>query len=740
MVKDPVCGMMVDEKRTKFIVSRKGKKHFFCSADCRDKFLGKTIVPKEKTATDPVCGMIVMAGRVKRVAKKDGMTYYFCGKRCYDVFTRKQDETTYWRKRLFVAAIFGIPLVYLAMADWFGLPVPEMSFAIMALVQFLLATPIIVASWTFYQNGIPALLRRTPNMDTLIALGTLTAYAYSAVVGVFAFFDRIIGDLYFEIVGVLLLFIILGKYFEAVTKGRTGEAIKKIIGLQARTAIVVRKKKEVEIPIEEVKVGDVVVVKPGSKIPVDGVVIDGRSSVDESMITGESMPVEKKKGDNVIGATINKTGSFTFKATRVGKETVLAQIVRLVEEAQASKAPIQQLADKVSYYFVPAVIMISIASFLVWTLLGYAPSFGITAFVAVLIIACPCALGLATPTAIMVGTGIAAEKGILFKTAAALQEMSGLDIIVFDKTGTLTKGQPRVTDIIVLGKYDKDQLLQLAAGLEKRSEHPLAEAIVVAAKQRRTTIPLVSNFKSVSGKGVQGTVFGRRVRLGNRDMMKDLSLGRAEAHLQRLEQQGKTAMLVSVRDEIAGIIAVADTLKEYSKAAVKELQNLGRRIVLLTGDNARTAKVMAKKVGITEVIAEVLPDEKVAKIKELQKKGKVGMVGDGINDAPALTQADVGIAIGSGTDIAIEAGDVVLIKEDLRDVVSAMKISAYTLRKIKQNLFWAFIYNIFGVPIAAGVLYPVTGWLLNPVIAGIAMAASSVSVVTNSLLMKRFAR
>jgi Cu+-exporting ATPase len=741
MKPDPICGMDVDPKHAAATATKNGKTYYFCNAHCKETFLGKPAPEKSAsaggTATDPVCKMQVPVARAPFKAKKDGTMYYFCSKRCHDTFTGKEDEIKYWRKRLIVAAVFGLPLIYLAMAEWLGLPAPALSHYAMALTQFLLATPIMLASWSFFENGLPALLRRTPNMDTLIAVGTITAYFYSVVVGVYAFLGQNIGELYFEIAGILLLFLILGQYLEVVTKGKTGEAIKKLLGLQAKTALVIRKGKEAEIPIDDVKVGDLVIVKPGGKIPVDGIVVEGHSSVDESMITGESIPVEKKKGDTVVGATLNKTGSFTFKATKVGKDTVLAHIVKLVEEAQASKAPIQQLADKVSYYVVPAVIGVAVLSFLTWTLLGYNVSFSLMSFVAVLIIACPCAIGLATPTAIMVGTGLGAQRGILFKNAAAIQATREIDIVVFDKTGTLTKGEPSLTDVVQLGDHKPSQILQLAAALEKKSEHPLAEAILNAAA-KKGTIPPVMSFKSVSGKGVQGIVAGKHVKLGNRAMMHGIDAKKAEAQLRRLEDQGKTAMLVAVGKDIVGVLGVADTLKDYSKAAVEELQSLGKKVVLLTGDNQRTASAIAKHVGITDVVAQVLPDEKVDKIKELQRAGKVAMVGDGINDAPALTQADVGIAIGSGTDVAIESADVVLIKEDLRDVVIAMNISKHTIRKIKQNLFWAFIYNAVGIPIAAGVLYPWTGWLLNPIIAGAAMAASSISVVSNSLLMKRF--
>jgi Cu+-exporting ATPase len=738
MARDPVCGMTVDPKEAAATVTKDGKTYYFCNTHCRDTFAGKSRATQGKTATDPVCKMQVPIDRTQFKVAKDGTMHYFCSKRCHDTFTGKEDETAYWKKRLLVSAVFGIPLIYLAMAEWLGLPAPRLSHHVMALAQFALSTPIMLASWSFFSNGIPALLRRAPNMDTLISVGTITAYAYSVVVGVHAFLGKQIGELYFEIAGILLLFLILGQYLEAVTRGKTGEAIKKLLGLQAKTAIVIRKGKEVEIPVEDVAVGDIVLVKPGGKIPVDGIAVEGHSSVDESMITGESIPVEKKKGDAVVGATLNKTGSFTFKATKVGKDTVLAQIVKLVEEAQLSKAPIQQIADKVSYYVVPAVIAIAVLSLITWTALGYGVNFSLLSFVAVLIIACPCAIGLATPAALMVGTGLAAQRGILFKNAAAVQATREMDIVVFDKTGTLTKGEPELTDIVSLGRHSESQVLQLAAALEKKSEHPLAEAILKAAS-KKGTIPAVTSFKSVSGKGVQGIVVGKHVLLGNRAMMHGLDAKKAEAQLRRLEEQGKTAMLLAVGKELAGVVGVADTLKDYSKDAVAELQKIGKKVILLTGDNERTAQAIARQVGITEVIAQVLPDEKVAQIKKLQLQGKVCMVGDGINDAPALTQADVGIAIGSGTDVAIESADVVLIREDLRDVVMAMRISAYTMRKIKQNLFWAFIYNAVGIPVAAGALYPFTGWLLNPIIAGAAMALSSVSVVSNALLMRVFA-
>jgi len=482
-------------------------------------------------------------------------------------------------------------------------------------------------------------------------------------------------------------------------------------------------------------VGEIIIVKPGGKIPVDGTVIEGHSSVDESMVSGESIPVEKKAGDKVVGATINKTGSFKFKAEKIGKDTFLAQVVRLVEEAQGSKAPVEELADKISAIFVPAVVVIALLSFIIWLLAGQGFVFALTTFIAVLIIACPCALGLATPTAVMVGTGLAAEHGILIKNAEALQKASQLKVIVFDKTGTLTRGEPEVTD------FTGKEILLLAAVAEKRSEHPLAEAIVKKAKTEGIDVPDPDGFNSISGKGVEAKLKGDTILLGNRTLMKDKNVVFAdmENKLNELEAQGKTVMLVAKNNSLLGLVAVADTLKQYSKEAVKELHRMGREVVMITGDNKRTGSAIAKQVGIDRVLAEVLPQDKAENIKKLQAEGKrVAMVGDGINDAPALAQADIGIAIGTGTDVAIETGEIVLVKDDLRDVVTAIDLSNYSMRKIRQNLFWAFIYNSLGIPIAAGILYPFTGFLLNPIIAGAAMAFSSVSVVTNSLLMKRF--
>lgn len=661
----------------------------------------------------------------------------------------RQEETNHWRSNLITSAIFGIPLLYLAMAPHVGLyslnipPVGE------ALIQLILTIPIMIAGKDFYINGFRIFInRQSPTMDTLVALGTGAAFLYSLVVTILIIANPVsistpfsTSQLYYEIAGLILAFIILGKYLESIAKGKTSQAIKKLLSIQPKTAFVVRDGKEMELPIQDVIAGDIILVRPGSKIPVDGIVIEGYSSVDESMISGESIPVEKTKASKVIGATINLKGSFRMKATAVGKDTVLAQIIKLVEEAQGSKAPIQELADKVSARFVPIVLAIAIASFFYWWYAGYGFLFGLTTFIAVLVIACPCALGLATPAGIMVGTGLAAEKGILFKNATALQRCHDLTTIVFDKTGTLTVGKPEVTDILMIGSRTEKEVLTLSASAEYASEHPLAEAIVLAAKDRNYPIKKVESFTSHTGMGVSAHIGESSILIGNRRLMqnKKVSLTKHESTIIALEDQGKTVLIMAINGVPQALFAVADSLKKTSKNAVATLKSLGKEVVMITGDNARIAAGIGAQAGITTVLSEVLPSQKAQEIKQLQKPGSmVAMVGDGINDAPALAQADVGIAIGSGTDIAIEAGDVVLIKNDPADVALAMALSSRTMRTIKQNLFWAFAYNIVALPVAAGVLYPWTGWLLSPIIAGGAMAFSSVSVVTNSLMMKRF--
>ena len=655
----------------------------------------------------------------------------------------KIQEIKNLKTRFILALIFGIPLLYVSMGMMVGLPIPKIIGMNEHLIQFLLATPVIIVAFKLYTSGLKAILRRTPNMDSLIFIGTSAAYIYSVAVSLLVWFgvgEYEMAALYYEIAAFILIFILLGKYLEAITKGKTSEAIKKLIGLQPKQALLIKDGQEIKIPISEVKVGDIILVKPGEKIPVDGMVIDGYSAVDEKAITGEGLPVEKRQGNEIIGATINKTGVLKFKASRVGKDTMLAQIIKIVEEAMGSKAPIQLLADKVALYFVPTVFVLALLTFLVWLLLGFGFVFALIAFIAVLIIACPCALGLATPTAVMMGTGLAAKQGILIKSGKALEIARDVKIVVFDKTGTLTKGEPSITDIIkVKNEISENYILQIAASVEKNSEHPLAQAIVNKAREEKINFSEVKNFQAISGCGVSAELSGKKMLLGTRKLMFDnqIDASTIEEKMIALENQGKTAMILSQDKDLVGIIAVADTLKEHSKEAVKMLHQMGKKVAIITGDNQRVGKAIAEQLGIDRVLAEVLPQEKSAEIKKLQSEGSiVAMVGDGINDAPALAQADLGIALGSGTDVAMETGEIVLIKDDLRDVVLSMDLSRYTLAKIKQNLFWAFGYNILGIPIAAGVLYPLTGWLLNPAIAAVAMAFSSVSVVSNSLLMR----
>jgi len=635
--------------------------------------------------------------------------------------------------------VLSLPLLYYMLAVLFNFPMPERMMRSAAVIEFVLTTPIMFFGSIFFTRGIVSLVRtRTATMDTLVAMGVGAAYLYSLFVTISILGGNTtygMGDLYYEVAGFLITFILLGKYFEALAKGRTSEAVKKLIGLQAKTAIVERNGKRIEVDIDEVEIDDIVMVKPGGKVPVDGTVVEGHSSVDESMVSGESIPVEKNAGDRVIGSTVNGSGTFKFRAERIGKDTFLASVIQMVEEAQGSKAPIQDLADRISAVFVPAVFLIALFAFIGWLLAGQSFIFSLTIFISVLIIACPCALGLATPTAIMVGTGIGAQNGVLIKDAGALELASGLDTLVFDKTGTLTKGEPEVTDVI------GNDALMLAAIAEKRSEHPLAEAILKRARAEGLQVPDPDKFDSFSGRGVVASYKGEDIVLGNVQMMKEggIDISGLEKDLLMLQSQGKTVMIVAKNNSSLGLVAVADSLKKYSKAAVSELRRTGKRIVMITGDNRPTAEAIGRQAGIDRVIAEVLPQDKAEKIKALQSDGsKVGMVGDGINDAPALAQADIGIAIGSGTDVAIETGQIVLVRDDLRDVVGAIRLSAYTMRKIRQNLFWAFFYNTVGIPLAAGILYPFTGFLLNPIIAGAAMAFSSVSVVSNALLMKGF--
>ena len=664
---------------------------------------------------------------------------------------RKERETRILRMKFIVSAIFAVPLLYLAMAPMIpgiSLPIPgflapdlyPMAFGF---TQLLLVIPVVAAGNRFYSIGFRALIQRSPNMDSLIAIGTTAAIAYS----LYSLYEIAWGNthavhgLYFETAGVIITLILLGKSLEALSKGKTSDAIKKLMGLTPKTAIVIQEGKETVVPIADVKIGHVILVKPGERIPVDGQVIDGHTSIDESMLTGESIPIEKKAGDNVYAASINKNGVIRFQATKVGGDTALAQIIKLVEDAQGSKAPIAQMADIVSGYFVPIVVAIAILAFVGWLIAGHTLAFALTIFISVLVIACPCALGLATPTAIMVGTGKGAEYGILIKGGEALETAHKINTIIFDKTGTITEGKPEVTDIISAPGITGERLLQMAASGEKGSEHPLGEAIVRNAENEGLEIYPVVDFQAIPGHGIEGTIDGVHALIGNRKLMDDrnIALEELEVRSGQLAEEGKTPMYVALAGELAGIIAVADVVKQSSASAIEKLQAMGVEVVMITGDNKKTAGAIAKQVGIDRVLAEVLPQDKANEVKKLQEEGrKVAMVGDGINDAPALVQADIGIAIGSGTDVAMESADIVLMRSDLMDVPTAIHLSKSTIRNIKQNLFWAFGYNAAGIPLAAGLLYIFGGPLLNPMFAAAAMSLSSVSVVTNALRLRRF--
>ena len=648
---------------------------------------------------------------------------------------KRKAEIKKLKYQLIWGLIFSIPSVIIGMIlMWFGIDVPYKNYILLGL-----ATPVqFVIGWGIYKSAFGALRNKSANMDTLIAIGTSAAYFFSVYV---TFFEPM-GEQYFEAAAVLITFVILGRYLEAIAKGKTSEAIKKLMNLSPKIATVIRNGKEMKIPVDQVIMGDIVIVKPGEKVPVDGTIIEGESSIDESMITGESMPVEKHKGDTVIGATINKQGSFKFKATKVGANTTLALIVKLIEDAQGKKAPIQRFADQISTYFVPIVIVIALIAFSVWFFaVGQSFSFALIIAVSVLVIACPCALGLATPTAIMVGTGKGAEKGILIKGGDALETAHKLFAVVFDKSGTLTQGKPDVTDIVSTNSsISEEEILKFAASVEQYSEHPLAQAIVNKSKEKKIKLENIKNFRAIPGHGVEGMFGKKKIVVGKPEYIRKIkSLDSLNGKINELEGQGKTVVILMYNNKVYGLVAIADTIREDSILAVKQLQKQKVFVYMITGDNKRTAHAIAKQLGINHVIAEVLPQDKAAKVKELQKNGarKVAMVGDGINDAPALAQADIGIAIGSGTDVAMETGNIVLMNNKTTDVVRAINLSKMTIKKIKQNMFWALFYNSLGIPIAAGLLYPFTGWLLSPIIAGGAMALSSVSVVLNTLLMKK---
>ena len=653
------------------------------------------------------------------------------------------------KQELLILLITALPLLYISMGSMVGLPLP--SFLdhmahplVFVLSQLLLTLPAVWIGRGFYQRGFRNLIKQHPNMDSLIAVGTSAAFFYSlySVSQVFLGHHPFVHQLYFESVAVIIALVLLGKYLESSAKGRTSQAIQSLLELVPSQATVIRYGEAVTIDTEDIRVGDIIRIKPGERMPVDGLVIEGQTFVDESMMTGESIPIEKKVGDTITSATINQNGSIDYQATRVGSDTTLAQIVRLVEEAQGSKAPIAALADKISLYFVPIVLSLATLSALGWYFLaGESLSFSLSIFIAVLVIACPCALGLATPTAIMVGTGKGAENGILIKSGQALEAAYQLDTIVLDKTGTITVGKPSLTDLLPLSDFYRSDLLQLIASAEQHSEHPLAQAILEAAEEEGLDLLPVSHFEAIVGRGLSAQVEGKHLLVGNESLMEEKNIDSSafQEQLLELSQEGKTAMFVAIDGQLAGIIAVADEMKSSSLKAVQELQSMGLKVIMLTGDREETAKAIAQKAGIQKVIAGVLPDGKATAIKNLQESGKkLAMVGDGINDAPALVQADVGIAIGSGADVAIESADVVLMHSDLQDVVKAIKLSQATIRNIKENLFWAFAYNTLGIPIAMGLLHLFGGPLLNPMLAGLAMSLSSVSVVVNALRLGRF--
>jgi len=785
MAIDPVCGMQVDERSAAGSVRHDGVSYYFCSTHCVNAFkadpdrytrpqpagpaprsalvqpaaeplhghIAAIPVPgsaapmrsAKELAKDPICGMVVDKATALK-SERAGRAYYFCSVGCQRTFESPEAELKSMRTRVAIALTGVLALAILRAGAFLALaagativtwaPIPALPWFTWGMWLFLLVTPVqFIGGWSFYKGAWSAIRSLSINMDFLIALGTSVAYFYSVAV---LFFPQVLPvkveerDVYFEVSAVIIAFVLLGKYMEELIKKRSSAAVRKLLDLKPATARVLRDGTEMEVPAESVMAGEIVVVRPGEKIPTDGVVREGSSSVDESMLTGESMPVEKAAGSEVIGGTLNRAGMFRFQATKVGADTALAQIIKLVEEAQASSARIQRIADRVTAYFVPAVVAVAFVGFFGWWLAGDFPQ-GLLAFIAVLIIACPCALGIATPAALMVGVGKGAEAAILIRGAEVLERVQKITTVVFDKTGTLTRGEPNVTDIVLLSDRPDHEVLCFAAALESGSEHPLGEAIVRAANHRGIALPKIDEFRAIPGHGIQGRTQGCNVLLGNRRLFQreNIDTAPAEAAMSRLESEGKTAMLVACDGKPIGIIAVADTLKPEAKEAVAALRAEGVAVVMLTGDNKRTANAIAKELGITEVIAEVLPESKAQVIQELRNRGQsVAMVGDGVNDAPALATADIGIAIGSGSDVAKETGGIILIRDDVRDVVRAIRLSRATMTKIKQNLFWAFIYNTIGVPVAAM-------GLLNPIIAAAAMALSSLSVIVNSALLKR---
>jgi Cu+-exporting ATPase len=761
---DPVCGMPVDEGSAAARLQYGGKNYLFCSAHCLEKFNADPAkygaaqtapgpAPMrpalrgraEGQAKDPICGMVVDKATALRT-ERGGRSYYFCSVGCQRTFEAPEQELKSMRLRVSIALTGVLALAIMRAGAFIALaagatiltwvPIPALPWFTWGMWLFLLVTPVqFIGGWSFYKGSWNALRNRAINMDLLIALGTSVAYFYSVAV---LFFPSVLPvkveerAVYFEVSAVIIAFVLLGKYMEEIIKKHSSAAVRKLLDLKPATAQVVRDGVEMEVPAESVMVGETIVVRPGQRIATDGVVLDGASAVDESMLTGESMPVEKQVGAKVIGGTLNRTGSFRFQATRVGADTALAQIIRMVEEAQTSSAPIQRIADQVTRYFVPAIVGTAFLAFAGWWLAGNFPQ-GLLAFIAVLIIACPCALGIATPAALMVGVGRGAQAGILIRGGEILEKAQKLDTVVFDKTGTLTRGEPNITDVLAQPGSSNEEALRLAAGLESGSEHPLAEAIVRGARAAGVAPAAVDAFDSIPGHGVQGRVDGQPVLFGNRRLMQreGVDIAQVQPEMERLEADGKTAMLLAGGGRLLAVIAVADTVKPEAKEAIAGLRAEKVEVVMLTGDNQRTAAAIGRLLGIDHIVADVLPSDKAKAIKALQASGKVvAMVGDGVNDAPALATADIGIAIGSGSDVAKETGGIILVRSDVRDVVAGIRLSRATMRTIKQNLFWAFVYNSIGVPIAA------LGFL-NPIIAAAAMALSSLSVIVNSALLKR---
>jgi P-type Cu+ transporter len=708
---------------------------------------------RKDMAKDPVCGMFVEEKPESIRYSKDGRVYYFCSKQCLDEFTQPEKELKKLKRYVVISIALTIPIVFFSLPHMFptqfGALIPMSLMRYSNYLMLALATPLqFWIGWRFYRGLWDGIKARASNMDTLIAIGTTAAYLYSATVtivpGYFPF-----ESVYFETAAIIITLILIGRLLETRTKEKASDAVRKLLDLQPKGARVIRRNQveEVEIPIEQVEEGDIMVVRPGERIPSDGIIIDGSSSVDESAVTGESIPVDKKNQDEVIGATINKSGLLKVKATKVGQDTVLSQIIALVEEASTGKAQMQRLVDQVAKYFVPAVLAVALGVGLGWYFVGgIGITFSLLAFVSVIIIACPCALGIATPAALMMGAGKGAENGILFKGGEYLEIASKVNVIVFDKTGTLTKGKPAVTDIVDLSGMGENEFVRIVAIAESGSEHPLGQAIVTEAKAKGIIVSNPESFEAVSGHGLRARYGDHVILIGNRKLMNDNSIPvtkTVDAILNRLEIQGKTAILAAIDNKVAGVIALADTIKENANVAISSLKNMGIEVIMLTGDNERTAKSVASKLGIDRVIAQVLPQEKEQVISRLNDKENkiVAMVGDGINDAPALARADLGVAIGSGTDVAKETGGIILIKDDIRDVVTALDLGKKTVSKIKQNLFWAFAYNTGLIPIAGGILVPflgvgIFGWL--PMLAGLAMAMSSVTVVGNSILLGRY--